>query len=416
MASNQEVGAVVIGAGPYGLAAATHLTERGVEHRVFGTPMGGWFEHMPIGMFLKSTARDSSIGSPHQKRGIGDWCAAAGVEPYDKDKGETPIPVAEFIDYGTWFQQHEVPELEQEQVAGVARSASGFEVELASGERIRSATVVAAVGTAPFAYVPPELRGPPHEAEWACGRISHSSDHHDLSEFSGKTVAVIGRGQSALETAALLHESGATVHLLVRAPAVVWSGAPDPADPSFLQKLRSPPAQLGDGWTNLLVTRYPGAYRHLPDRLRLAGVQRILGPFGAWWLRPRCDGIDVRLRTRVTGAGPHADDVRLDLVDQDGTPAHLDVDHVIAATGYRVDVRSLGLLSGELAGSLATVEGSPRLTGSFESSVPGLFFSGLAAAVTFGPILRFVCGSVFAGPRVADGVTARLRGGRGAGA
>ena len=413
--ANQEVGAVVIGAGPYGLAAAAHLTERGVEHRVFGTPMGGWFEHMPIGMFLKSTARDSSIGSPHQKTGISEWCAAAGVERYDKDGGETPIPVAEFIEYGTWFQEQMVSELEREQVAGVARSASGFEVELASGERIRSATVVVAVGTAPFAYVPPELRATPHEGDWAFGRISHSSDHHDLSGFSGKTIAVIGRGQSALETAVLLHEAGAAVHLLVRSPTVIWSETPDPADPSFLQKLRSPPAQLGDGWANLLVTRYPAAYRHLPDRLRLAGVQRILGPFGAWWLKLRFDGIDVRLQTKVTGAGPHADGVRLDLVDQDGAPSHLEVDHVIAATGYRVDVHSLGLLSGELAGSLATVEGSPRLTGGFESSVPGLFFSGQAAAATFGPMLRFVCGSGFAGPRVADGVTARLRGGRKAG-
>jgi thioredoxin reductase len=416
MPSSQEVGAVIIGAGPYGLAAAAHLKEKGVEHRSFGTPMSGWFDHMPIGMFLKSTARDSSIGSPDTKTGIGAWCAAAGVEPYDRNGGETPIPVTDFIEYGRWFQEREAPTLEREQVTGVARSGSGFEVELASGERIRSATVVVAVGTAPFAYVPPELRAAPQEGEWARGRISHSSDHHDLSGFSGKTVAVIGRGQSALETAVLLHEAGAAVHLLVRSPVVVWGGPPPPADPGFLHKLRTPPSQLGDGWTQLLVTRYAGTYRHLPDRVRLAGVQRILGPFGAWWLRLRFEGIDVRLQTKVTGAGPHADGVRLDLVDQDGTHSHIDVDHVIAATGYRVDVHSLGLLSGELADSLATVEGSPRLTGGFESSVPGLFFSGLAAAATFGPMLRFVCGSGFAGPRVADGVTARLRGGGRAGA
>src|ERR1700730_16563309 len=113
------MGAVVIGAGPYGLAAATHLKERGVEHRAFGTPMGGWLEHMPIGMFLKSTARDSSIGSPRQETGLGAWCAAAGVEPYDKDGGEIPIPLADFIEYGRWFQEREVSKLEQEQVAGV---------------------------------------------------------------------------------------------------------------------------------------------------------------------------------------------------------------------------------------------------------------------------------------------------------
>ena len=111
-------------------------------------------------------------------------------------------------------------------------------------------------------------------------RISHSSDHHDLSGFRGKTVAVIGRGQSALETAVLLHEAGAAVHLLVRSPLVLWGGPPPAADPGLLHKLQSPPSQLGNGWTHLLVTRYPAAYRYLPDRLRLAGVQKILGPFG----------------------------------------------------------------------------------------------------------------------------------------
>lgn len=401
----------MIGAGPFGLAAAAHLTARGVEHRTFGTTMGGWVEHMPKGMFLKSTAGDSSIGSPHTKTGIGDWCAVAGVEPYDKDGGETPIPIDEFVSYGRWFQQNEVPELEDEQVARVARVGTGFEIELRSGERFDAGAVVLAVGTAPFAYVPPELTATGPTADWADGRVSHSADHPDLSVFAGKEVAVLGRGQSALETAVLLHEAGAKVHLLVRSPALNWGGLPPPPpeELGLLQKLKTPPSQLGNGWTHLLITRYTGAYRYLPDRVRLAGVQKILGPFGAWWLKLRFEGIDVRLRTRVTAAGPHDDGVRLDLVDLDGARTQLDVDHVIAATGYRVDVRSLGLLSQELAGSVKTVAGSPRLSAHFESSVPGLFFSGLTSAASFGPMMRFVCGSEFAGPRIARGVTARLR-------
>ena len=400
---------MIIGAGPYGLAAAAHLKEEGVEHRSFGTPMSGWFDHMPIGMFLKSTARDSSIGSPHTKTGIGAWCADAGVDPYDQNGGETPIPVTDFIEYGRWFQEREVPALEQERVIGVARSGSGFEVELASGERIRSATVLMAIGTAPFAYLPPELETARCEREYEGGRISHSGDHHDLSAFKDKTVAVIGRGQSALETAVLLREGGAAVHLVVRSPSIIWGGPPAPANPTVLHKLRTPPSQLGDGWATLLVTRYAGTYRHLPDRVRLAGVQKILGPFGAWWLKTRFEGIDVRLQTKLAGASPNAEGVRLDLVDHHGTRSHLDVDHIIAATGYRVDVHSTGLLSPELAGSLATLKGSPRLTSGFESSVPGLFFSGLAAAATFGPMLRFVAGSGFAGPRIAEGISSRLR-------
>lgn len=409
MSVNNEVGTVVIGAGPYGLAASTHLTAHGIEHRTFGIPMGGWIEHMPIGMLLKSTAKDSSIGSPHPKTGIRDWCTTTGIEPYDKGGGEIPIPINDFIEYGRWFQAREVPEVEEETIVGVSRTATGFEVELASGQRLASPTVVVAIGTAPFAYVPPELRATTSGAEWTRESVSHTSDHHDLTGFKEKTVAVIGRGQSALETAVLLREAGAAVHLLVRSSAVIWGGPPPMPAPSLLHKLRSPPSQLGEGWSHLFITRYTAGYRLLPERLRLLGVEKILGPYGAWWLKDRFEDIDVRLRTLVAGAGPHGDGIRLDLIQQGGTRGHLDVDHVIAATGYRVDVPSMSLLSGDLAASIATVEGSPRLTGGFESSVPGLFFSGLPAAATFGPMMRFVCGSEFAGPKVAGGVTARLR-------
>ena len=303
-------------------------------------------------------------------RRIRRWGSATGAQPPESSpttrtapRSRSRSPTSSSTAGG--FKSGRCPSSSRSRSPASLALASGFEVELASGERFWSATVVVAVGTAPFAYVPPELRAAGSEADWAYGRISHSSDHHDLSGFSGKTVAVIGRGQSALETAVLLHESGAAVHLLVRSPELLWGGPPPPADPSLLHKLRTPPSQLGGGWTHLLITRYPAAYRHLPDRVRLAGVQKILGPFGAWWLKIRFEGIDVRLQTKVTGAGPHADGVRLDLVDQDGTRSQLDVDHVIAATGYRVDLHSLGFLPGELAGSVATVEGSPRLTAGF---------------------------------------------------
>ena len=86
MPASQGLGAVVIGAGPYGLAAAAHLTSQGIEHRAFGSPMGGWSEHMPIGMFLKSTARDSDIGSPHAQMGLADWCGEHGTSEEDREQ------------------------------------------------------------------------------------------------------------------------------------------------------------------------------------------------------------------------------------------------------------------------------------------------------------------------------------------
>jgi len=41
------------------------------------------------------------------------------------------------------------------------------------------------------------------------------------------------------------------------------------------------------------------------------------------------------------------------------------------------------------------------LSGNFELSLPGLFFCGLASAVTFGPLLRFVAGTRFAASTIS---------------
>ena len=55
------------------------------------------------------------------------------------------------------------------------------------------------------------------------------------------------------------------------------------------------------------------------------------------------------------------------------------------------------------------VAGWPHLTSSFESSVPGLFFTSLMAAETFGPVMRFVCGAGFSARRITEAVAARFK-------
>jgi FAD-dependent urate hydroxylase len=79
----------------------------------------------------------------------------------------------------------------------------------------------------------------------------------------------------------------------------------------------------------------------------------------------------------------------------------IEVDHVIAATGYRVDLDRLSILSTETRQRIQLTGGSPALSANFESSVPGLYFVGLAAANVFGPFLRFACGAGFAARRLA---------------
>jgi hypothetical protein len=402
---------VVIGAGPYGLSIATHLRESGVGVRVFGDLMSAWRRNMPAGMHLKSIPEASSLSSPKPGSTIFDYCNEVGSRALTDEKA---IPIDLFIDYGLWFAERHVPDVEADTVVALRRAGDDFDVQLSSGEVLRTDSVVVACGVIPYAYTPPELLALSPSGPVADGVLSHAAQHPDLSVFAGRRVAIVGAGQSALESAALLAEAGADVQLLVRGSAVLWGATPNPGPPSALRKMVKPLSALGEGWSTKSMSDFPAAVRYLPARARLALVKGILGPSGAWWLRDRVDG-RVETRTGVTvhsaTALPGGGGARLTLATRNGGGDTLEVDHVLAATGYRVGLDALGFLGPDVTTSLRTVNGagSPLLNASFESSVPGLYFSGLAAAATFGPLLRFVHGSGFASARIDEGVAARRR-------
>jgi FAD-dependent urate hydroxylase len=395
---NAPAGVVVLGAGPYGLAVAAHLRARGVAARVFGDPMSSWRDQMPIGMFLKSTPSASNISAPGRGHTLLDYCHAAGIDPI---AGYQPVPVADFIGYGRWFAEQLVPQLEHEKIVRIDRHANGFAVALDSGGELAARAVVLASGFAHFAHVPAELAALERGGPSAQGLVSHSSQHHDLSLLGGRSVAVIGRGQSALETAALLHEHGADVRLLVRAGEVLFGGRPADLSHQGRGTLRNPESPLGPGWSMVVVSNLAMLFRHLRDRSRLRLIGEILGPAGGWWLRERVEGcFPVDLETQIVGAAGEGDGVSLEL-RRGGGPVSVHVDHVIAATGYQVDLAAIPFLADGLRAEIASIGSWPRLSPSFESSARGLYFVGLAAGATFGPLMRFVCGTPFAARRVA---------------
>jgi hypothetical protein len=83
-------------------------------------------------------------------------------------------------------------------------------------------------------------------------------------------------------------------------------------------------------------------------------------------------------------------------------------DHVIAATGYWPDIGRLTFLHDDVRASIRTDARIPALSRSFESSVPGLYFVGLPAMNSFGPLARFVVGAEFVAPRVARTLARKL--------
>jgi FAD-dependent urate hydroxylase len=386
----------IIGAGPYGLSLAAHLAARGVEHLIFGETMATWDQHMPNGMFLKSEGFASNIHEPSGYWTLRAFCERAGL-PY-ADIGP-PVAVETFRAYGRAFQRELVSHVDHGQVTSVSREGEGFSLEVRSGRRVAARRVVVASGITPFAYVPPELRTLPS------GRVSHTHEHADFTKFGGRHVAVIGAGQSALETAALLHEIGAYPEVIVRSGAVKWNPEPEIGNYDAPARPWHPrPTPLGAGWELWRYWKSMRAFHLLPEQVRVRFVQRALGPAGAWWLRSRLVGaVPVRVGQSLVRADA-TDSVVIELATANGTE-QLRADHVIAGTGYRVDIDKLTFLAPELRSRLRRIPsdaGAPLLSGRFESSEQGLYFIGLPAAYTFGPAMRFVCGTTFVGPRLAQ--------------
>ncbi|MFJ6084278.1 FAD-dependent oxidoreductase [Streptomyces sp. NPDC092369] len=391
----------VIGAGPFGLSTAAHLRARGIPVRVFGDPMVSWRDHMPVGMLLKSTPVASNLDAPQPGHTLVDYCDAAGIPRLVTD--EDIIPVETFIAYGEWFRQKLVPELEQVRVVSVdRRDGGGFDLKLDSGESFTARAVVVATGLSGLAQLPPELAAAAPDGPTPVGPVSHSSQQHDLTRYAGKELIVVGAGQSALETAALAAEAGARVRVVSRGRGRVAFGAPPWQQP----KLR-PESPFGRAWSLWALSYYPQPYRYLPARTRHYLVRRVLGPLGAWWLRDRFEGkIQVSEVDRIVGADASDGTPTLTVRTHAGGSERLTADHVIAATGYRVDIAAMDFLGHELRTHLAVSRGAPKLGAGYVSSIPGLYFTGLPAASSYGPVMRFVCGTEFASPRLAGHLAA----------
>ncbi|MFG2285192.1 NAD(P)-binding domain-containing protein [Streptomyces sp. NPDC048595] len=400
---------VVVGAGPYGLSIAAHAAAAGLRLRVLGRPMASWRAHMPDGMLLGSEPWSSSLSAPSGRHNLAEYCA---VHDLTAEHG-VPLALDTYVAYGRWFGERAVPQVEEVAVTAVRPDGDdGFQVETETGELIAARTVVLAVGMVPFAHRPwPLLELPPELA-------SHSSDHRELRRFAGRDVAVIGAGQSALETAALLAEQGARPTLVARADRLNWHSPPQPLDRGPLRALRDPHSGLGTGWPNWVWSQLPWAVRRLPAATRIRIAETGPTPAGAWWLRGRFEpAVAARLGHRVRAAVPHGDGVRLHLTHTDGGSETVDAHHVVAATGFTPDLRRLRLLHPRVRTTLRTVVGSraPELSPGFESSWPGLFFAGLLSAPSFGPAMHAVHGAGFTAARLLRGVQRRLndrRGGR----
>lgn len=384
--SSRPLDVIVIGAGPYGLAAAAHLAWAGANARVLGAPMSFWERHMPRGMLLRSPWGASHIAEPRSALTLDEF------ERVRDGRIARPVPLADFVAYGHWFQQRTAPDLDRRHADRVDAVDGGYRVILEDGEPIESRRVVVAAGIADFAWRPPEFAGLPREL------ASHSSEEVDLGRFAGERVAVIGGGQSALESAALLRESGADVEVIMRAPRVRWVGRA--TRHGLIGRVLFHRTDVGPALVSHLVAR-PMLLRRLPPSVQRQVARRSLTAGAALWLRPRLVDVPITAGRRVSRVARL--DGRLQLRPDDRSLR--EVDHVLLATGYRVDVRRYRFLPPALLARLRCVDGCPVLDEGLQSSAPGLHFLGAPAAQSFGPLLRFVSGTEFASRALVRSIT-----------
>ena len=372
MTAPPTTGLLIIGAGPFGLSMAAHARQLGIDHVIVGRPMHFWHAHMPKGMYLRSACDwhldpggDDSIESFLRTQDL----APADVEPLSRDR---------YLDYTRWFQARQQIDPWPVFVERLDTATTGngrFLARLADGDAIAARNVVLAVGFAPFTHIPADLR-----RLLPADGVRHTCDLVDFTNVRQQRCLIVGGRQSAFEWAALMCEAGAAaVHVSHRHDS-----------PAF--------AESDWSWVNALVDGMadnPGWYRRLtqPEKDRIS--QRLwaegrlkLEP----WLASRVRQSAIRLwpNTHVAGFRDLADGSVAITLDGAGGPRVLEIDRVVLATGYRVDITRVPLLAhGNLLPQLTVDNGSPVLDEHLQSSVPGLFMTSMLATRDFGPFFAF---------------------------
>jgi FAD-dependent urate hydroxylase len=389
---------VIIGAGPYGISVAAHLKAANHPFRIFGTPLESWRNYMPEGMYLRSEPFASNLWDPKRRYTFRRYVETVMKEPY-QDFGK-PVALDTFLNYADWFRAQAVGEISDIRVTRVSQTDGafkGFKVELANGEVLMCRNVVLATGHMAHRSIPDELSGLSEK------HLMHTARLRDVKKFSGQDVIVIGAGQSALESAALLHEAGAKVRILVRKCSVKWNPPSAKMGRSLIDRLKHPQAGLGGGWAPLALSELPRTFRWMYSaEKRHRFVKTAWGPSGSRWLRDRVENkIEILTKHEVKEAQEKDGRVHLKIQTEDGIK-EITTDHVITGTGFKIDLTRVSCLDPALCQNIKR-EGdtAPAISSRFETSIPGLFIVGMPTAPTFGPVMRFMFGAKHVAPVIA---------------
>ena len=380
MGASTNPDAVIVGAGPAGLACAATLRAAGLEAEILekADNVGAvWRRHYDR-LHLHTDRDHSALPFMPMPRAYPKYPSRAEV-------------VAYLEAYAAHFDIR--PSFGVE-VKRIVRDGALWRVD---SERSRTTpVVVVATGTADAPHYPtwPGLDG-------FGGDIVHSSEYRNPSPYRGKRVLVIGFGNSGGEIALDLAETGVEVALSVRSPIQVL-----PRDllgfPILTWAIlyRRMPAGLVDAINAPILRLAVGRIDDLGLTLAKKGPRRMVEEDGRV---PVFDvGTLARIRDGSIKVRPGIERFKDEgVVFRDGREERFDA--VILATGFRPDLRRL---LPELE-SVFDRHGLPLVTGA-ATAAPGLYFCGQTVsptgqlreiAIEAQRIARLAAG----GPRSGDG-------------
>lgn len=377
---------LVIGAGPYSLAAAAYAKYLGVQTTIVGKPLDFWKTNMPRGMFLRSGP---------------DWHLDARdvntFESFLKVRGLThvqvkPVPLDIFLDYASWFMGQNDLQTHPALVTHLAKSDDGYLTLLDDGTQIHAMQVLLGLGFSFFKHVPTELL-----EKLPAGSYVHTCDTVDFEYYRGKRVLIIGGRQSAFEWAALLNEKGAAqVHITHR------HATPRFEEPNWDWVQPMARRTLADHawWRNMTSEQQEKI------RLDFWAVGRLT--LEAWLdARVHQPSIHIHEKTNIVAVNALDDKTYAVLLDDDTT---FNVHRIILATGYRPNMHNVPFLDrATILDVLATHDGFPALGTEFQTNLPNLYVNGIAATRDFGPFFGFTVGCPVAAKIIGDRVAAAVQ-------
>ena len=303
--------AVVVGAGPAGLATSRELARAGVEHCVLerGDEVGHTWARLYDSLVLHTGRHLSALpGLP-----------LPSTLPVF-------VPRGDFLDYlQRYADVFRLPIETGTEVTVAARDDGRWRLQLRSGSVIHARQLVVATGIVANPYVP-TIPG----RERFTGRLLHSVDYRRPDGLKGARVLVVGAGNSAGEISVELARAGAIVSLAVQTGATIVPRDLLGIPIQYLAVVLSPlPRSLVQRLTTIVGSLRGPRVLPLPARTPCAKVPLIGLALGD---ALRAGTIQVRGGVEALTA----EGVRFSDGSEQG------FDEVILATGYRAAVGFLG--------------------------------------------------------------------------